>query len=368
MKVLFKTLLLGIFFLIIIGFCVCVYLLQAPPVAQPDPPKLQVHARAAMRGRPTVNSKPIAFTKDVYRFSIDQKYISNLNSGQLSNELLFNVALGQRSRYSSEVLDKELKTVFNWQKMFTDSGTAIQLRSSSPTIKVLLSGRNWFLTDSTGAGFSVERNGDVLDIYLPNLLESFEVNRTTLSADVELSVQKIGKQWLIKDNQSLQVYEIRNSKKRLDVFQQSKYPIRTFLFQIDLVSQEAFSDRTFSAELRQGFSNQNIPFSRNAKLIDGGDGVSWKVTDGTQKYYIRNEDGLLNVYLDLESKWLLVRVDDNIKGWVQRERGTIFLAPQPTLSSRQQLKEKLVAFLDSLKERVGISNQPDQTQNTELAK
>ena len=366
MKSSLKFLSLFLFIVIIIGFCFCVYILQAPPVAQPDPPKLQVHTRTAIRGRPTVNSKPIAYTKDVYRFSIDKKYISNLNSAQLSNELLFSVALGQRSRFSSEVLDKELKTVFNWQKMFADSGTEIKLRSRSSTIKVLLSGRNWLLKDSTGAGFSVERNGDALDIYLPNLQEAFNTNRTTLSADVELSVETKGKQWLIKDNQSRQTYEIRNGNKQLNIYQQSKYPIQTFLFKTDLAAMTALTEGYFSEDLREGFVIKKIPLSRNTKLIPDENDVNWRVTDGTQKYYIQNEDGLLNVYLDLESKWLLVQVDDNIKGWVQRERGTIFLPPQPTLSSRQQLKEKLVTLIEKLKEKVRISEQPDQTPNAEL--
>ena len=366
MKSFLKGLSIFLFLVIIIGFCFCVYILQAPPAAKPDPPKLQVHTRTALRGRPTVNSKPVVYTKDVYRFSIDQIYISNLNSGLLSNELLFSVALGQRTLYSAELLDNELKTVFNWQKMFTDSGAEIQLSSRSPTIKVLISGKDWFLTDSTGAGFTVQRNKDTLDIYLPNLQEAFDNNKTALSADVELSIEKNGKQWLIKDNQSLQVYEIRNSKKKLDVFQQSKYPIHTFLFNVDLAALTALTEGDFSKDLREGFLLQRIPLSRNAKLIAREDGVSWGVANGSQKYHIQKEDGQLKVLLDLESKWLLVGVNDSIKGWVQRERGTIFFPPEPTLSSRQELKEKLAALIDSLKERVGISNQPDQVPNAEL--
>ena len=366
MKSFLKGLSIFLFIVIIIGFCFCVYILQAPPVAKPDPPKLQVHTRTALRSRPTVNSKPIVYTKDVYRFSIDQIFISNLNSGLFSNELLFSVALGQRTLFSAELLDNELKTAFNWQKMFADSEAEIRLKSRSPTIKVLISGKDWFLTDSTGAGFTVQKNGDALDIYLPNLQEVFEKNKTTLSADVELSIEKIGKQWLIKDNQSLQVYEIRNKKKKLDVFQQSKYPIQTFLFNVDLAAITALTEGDFSKDLRDGFVLQRIPLSRNAKLTAREEGVSWRVTDGSQKYNIQKENGRLKVFLDLESKWLLLTDNSNIKGWAQRERGTIFLPSDPTLSSRQQLKVKLSVFLDRLKERVGISKQPNQVPNAEL--
>jgi hypothetical protein len=366
MKSFLKGLSIFLFISIIIGFCFGVYILQAPPVAKPDPPKLQVHTRTALRGRPSTNSKPIVYTKDVYRFSIDQTYISNLNSGLLSNELLFSIALGQRTLYSPELLDNELKTAFNWQKMFADSEAEIRLSSKSATIKVLISGKDWFLTDSTGAGFSVQKNRDTLDIYLPNLREAFNNKKTTLSEDVELSIEKVGKQWLIKDNQSRQAYEIRNGNKQLDVFQQSKWPIETFLFRVDLTSMTSLTEGNFSKDLYKGFESQKIPLSRNAKLIDGGDSVSWKVTDGSQKYNIQNEDGWLKVYLDLESKWLLLTDSGNIKGWVQRERGSIFLPPEPTLSSRQQLKVKLVGFLDRLKGRVGTSNQSDQVPNAEL--
>lgn len=349
MKVLLKTLFFGTLFLVIIGFCFCVYILQAPPVAQPDPPKLQVHTPTKVRGRPTVNSKPIGDTIDNYLFSIDKKYISNLNSGEFSRELLFSVVLGQRARYSAELLDKEIKTVFNWQKIFADSAREIQLSSGKPTVKVIVSGQDWILTDKAGGGYTVEKNENHLDIYLPNLLEAFDNKGTTLSADIESSIEKVGKQWLIKDKKARQNYVIRNGKEKLHILQQSKYPIQMFLFKVDLASKDFLSSGTFSAELRQGFSNQEIPLSEKAKLIADRDGVGWQITDGAQKYKIRNEDGWLRVYLDLESAWLFVQVKGDKKGWLQRERGTIFLPSEPTLSSRQQLKEKLDAFFARFK-------------------
>lgn len=162
------------------------------------------------------------------------------------------------------------------------------------------------------------------------------------------------------------MYEIRNGKKKLDVFQQSKYPIHTFLFNADLAAITALTEGDFSKDLRDGFVLQRIPLSRNTKLTTREDGISWGVTDGSQKYNIQKDDGRLKVFLDLESKWLLLGVNDSIKGWVQRERGSIFLPPEPTLSSRQQLKVKLSAFLDTLKDKVGISKQPNQVPNAEL--
>lgn len=365
MKKLLKTLLYGILFLVIIGFCFCVYILQAPPVAEPEPPKLQVHTRTALRGRPTVNSKPIVYTRDIYRFSIDKKYISNLNIGEFSRELLFSVVLGQRSRYSPELLDKELKTVFNWQKMFANSAKEVQFSSGKSTVKVILSGQDWFVTDKTGAGYAVQKNENQLDIYLPNLLEAFDNNGITLSADIESSIEKVGTQWLIKDKNARQAYEIRNSNKELKIYQQSKYPIQTFLFTVDLASEDSLSSGTFSKELREGFANQNIPLSRKAKLIAGKDDASWRITDGFQKYVIRNENARLRVYLDLESKWLFVQAKGQ-KGWLQRERGTLFSPLEPTLSSRQQLKEKMVVLIEKIKEKVGTSKESDQVKKTEL--
>ena len=366
MRSFLKTLTLGLFFVIIIGVCFCIYIFHAPPIPELEPPKLQVHKRTAVRGRPTVNSKPIFYTKDAFLFNLDKKYISNLNMGQFKRDLLFSVALGQRARFSAQLLDKELKSVFNWHQMFTDADVGIQLSPGTTTIEVLLSGQDWLLTDKTGAGYAIQKIEDQLDIYLPNLREVFNNNRKTLSADVKLTIERKGKEWLIQDNKTRQAYEIRNATKKLNVYQQSKFPIETFLFRVDLASMTALTQGNFSDALRQGFENQEIQMSyQYAKLIPEEDGVSWRVTDGNQKYNIINEDGWLKVYLNLESKWLLVRADDSKRGWVQSERGTIFMPSQPILSSRQQLKEKFVVFIDRLKGKGQSSNQPDKDQIVE---
>ena len=365
MKLFLKILTLGLFFVIIIGVCFCIYIFHAPPIPEPEPPKLQVHKRTAVRGRPTVNSKPILYTNDVFLFNLDKKYISNLNMGQFKRELLFSIALGQRARFNAQLLDKELKSVFNWHQMFADSTVGIKLSPGTPTVTVLISGQDWLLTDKLGAGYTVQKIEDQLDIYLPNLREVFNNNRTTLSADVKSTIEKKGKEWLIQDNKTRQAYEIRNATKKLSVYQQSKFPIETFLFRVDLASMTALTQGNFSEALRQGFENQEIQLSHQyAKLIPEEDGVSWRVTDRNQKYNIINEDGWLKVYLNLESKWLLVRAD-NKRGWVQSERGTIFMPPPPILSSRQQLKEKFVVFIDRLKGKDQSSNQPDKDQIVE---
>lgn len=354
MKTIFKSLTLVVLFILTVGFCFCVYILQAPPVAQPGPPKLQVHTRTALRGSPTVNSKPLAYTKAVYRFSLDRKYISNLNSGQFSPDLLFRAALAHRARLEAKQLDKELETGINWQKMFSDLTENIGFNSGAAAIEVLLSGEEWILTDHTEAGYTIVRVQDRLDVYLPNLKEAFEINKVLLSTELESSVEVPGSRWLIKDRKYKQTYEIRNGSEKLNVYQQSKFEIQTFLFEVDIASRAALAEGKLSSELRQGFLDQKISLSRSAKVSGGGDGVSWQVTDLPQKYTIRGDAGRLKVYLDLKSKWLRVRADKNMKGWMQSERGTIFHPPPPELSSRQQAKERLLVLIDRLKERAGI--------------
>jgi len=110
----------------------------------------------------------------------------------------------------------------------------------------------------------------------------------------------------------------------------------------------ALNEGSISEEIKQSFTLQEIPLSRNAKLRTIEVDNSWKVVDGSQKYIIRNENGWLKVFVDFESKWLLISAQGSMKGWVQRERGTVFTPPQHSLSSRQQLKDKLVAFFDGL--------------------
>ena len=141
MKAFLKSLTFGIIFILAIGFGIGVYLLQAPPVEQTKPPKFQSHTRTALRGRPTVNSKPIAYTKDVYRCNLDRQYISNLNSGKLERELLFSAALAHRASLKGTALDKALETATDWQKMFSNMTENIRFGPSTPTLDVLLSGR-----------------------------------------------------------------------------------------------------------------------------------------------------------------------------------------------------------------------------------
>ncbi|MDE0556475.1 MAG: hypothetical protein OXI24_19865, partial [Candidatus Poribacteria bacterium] len=60
--------------------------------------------------------------------------------------------------------------------------------------------------------------------------------------------------------------------------------------------------------------------------------------------------------LNLDSKWLRVKVDDETEGWVQRARGTIFMPSLPTVSSRQKAKEQLLVLVDQIKDKIGIAN------------
>ena len=356
MKAFLKRLTFLIIFILAIGFGICVYLLQAPPVEQKAVPKLQIHTRTALRGRPTVNSKPIVYTKDVYRFSLDQQYISNLNSGKLERELLFSAGLAHRARLKTERLDASLKTATDWQKMFADMTKDIRFRPSASAIEVLLSGEEWLLRDATGAAYTVVKTDDRVNVYLPDLREAFEANKISLSKDLKTSIKQANRRWLIEDKEYKQAYSVVNGEGKLNIFQQSKFEILTFLFEADIASQSSLAQGKLSAELIKEFIREKIPLSRRARVSASENGIGWQVTNPPLKYNIRSENNRLKVYLDLESKWLRIKVDDSTKGWVQSERGTIFEPPPPTLSSRQQVKERLLVLIDKLKERVGLSD------------
>ena len=356
MKAFLKRLTFLIIFILAVGFGICVYLLQAPPVEQKAVPKLQIHTRTALRGRPTVNSKPIVYTKDVYRFSLDQQYISNLNSGKLERELLFAAGLAHRARLKTERLDASLKTATDWQKMFADMTKDIRFRPSASPIEVLLSGEEWRLRDATGAAYTVVKTDDRVNVYLPDLREAFEANKISLSKDLKTSIKQANRRWLIEDKEYKQAYSVVNGEGKLNIFQQSKFEILTFLFEADIASQSSLAQGKLSAELIKEFIREKIPLSRRAQVSASEDGIGWQVINPPLKYNIRSENNRLKVYLDFESKWLRIKVDDSTKGWVQSERGTIFEPPPPTLSSRQQVKERLLVLIDKLKERVGLSD------------
>ena len=352
-----KRLIFFLVFILTIGGGICVYLLQAPPVEQKKAPKLQIHTRTALRGRPTVNSKPIVYTKDVYRFSLDQQYISNLNSGKLKRELVFSAGLAHRARLKAERLDASLKTGTDWQKMFTDMTKDIRFRPSAAPIEVLLSGEEWLLRDATGAAYTVVKTDSNVEVYLPDLREAFEANKISLSKDLEISVKQTNRRWLITDKAYKQAYSVVNGEGKLNVFQQSKFEILTFLFEVDAALQNALAQGNLPSKLIQEFVAEKIPLSRRARVSASEDGMGWQITSPPLKYNVRSENDRLKVYLDLESRWLRIRVDDTTKGWVQSERGTIFEPPPPTLSSRQQAKERLLVLIDRLKEKVGRSNE-----------
>ncbi len=369
MKIIFKVFFIVLFIALVIGFLFCVYVLNAPPVAQKQSPKLQVHTRSAIRGRPTTNSKPIAYTKSHYLFSVDKKYLSNLNMGVFSGEMLFSVALGQRAKYSAGLLDKELQNSFDWNKMFQDSLGGIEFKSKSPNVKVLLSSTDWTLVDENGAEYIVQRNRNELNIYLPNFEDVFSRNRVSLSNDLDFSVVKAKKQWLLQDNKFLQTYEIKSGQKKLDVLQQSKYPIETLLFKVKVnaASIDTLGKGSFTSDIHEEFEKKNIPLSKKAKLIAAEDGTSWEVVNGTQKYTIRNENGWLNVHLNLESDWLYVDISDRLSGWIPSKSGFIFYPPEPKLSSRQQLKIKIIGVMDRVKDAFGVFKKPAPPQNSELS-
>jgi hypothetical protein len=356
MKALLKSLIFLIIVILLVGLGISVYLLQAPPVEQTGVPKLQIHTRTPLRKRPTVDSMPIVYTKDVYRFSLDPQYISNLNSRKLERELLFNASLSHRAKLKAQRLDESLKVATDWQKMFSDLTENIRFRPSPSPIEVLLSGEEWQLRDATGAGYIVVRTDDNVGVYLPDLKEAFEGNKITLSTDLEISTQKTNRQWLIKDKKHEQAYSIESAEGKLHVYQQSKFTVLTFLFETDSAFQSSLAKGTLPVELIQEFVKENLPLSRRAQVSVGKDGESWTISSPPLKYDILSGTNRLKVYLHLDSKWLRVKVDDDTKGWVQRDRGTLFLPPPPTPSSRQIAKERLLVLIEKLKDKVGISN------------
>ena len=364
MKALLKSLTFGIIFILAVGFGIGVYILEAPPVEQTKVPKFQMHTRTAVRGRPVVTSKPLAYTKDVYRFNLDRQYISNLNSGKLERELLFSAALTHRARLKGAALDNALRSEIDWQKMFANMTENIRFGPSTPSLEALVSGEEWLLRNAPGAGYTVTRTGNQIDIYLPDLKNAFDTNKHGLSTDLEVSTQQTNKQWLIKDKKHGQTYRITNGKENLLVYQQSKYEILTLLFEVSLASQTSLAEGKLSQELIQGFKAAKVPLAGRAEVSAIEAGVSWQVTDLSLKYNIRSEDDRLKVYLDLDSRWLRIRADDSVKGWVQRERGTIFEPPPPIPSSRQLAKKRLLVLIETLKEKIGISNEEDKTEDT----
>jgi len=241
--------------------------------------------------------------------------------------------------------------------MFADMTKDIRFRPSASPIEVLLSGEEWLLRDTTGAAYTVVKTDSNVEVYLPDLREAFEANKTmpiSLSKDLEISIKQTNRRWLIKDNGYKQAYSVVKGEGKLNVFQQSKYEILTFLFEADATSQSFLAQGKLSSELIREFVTEKIPLSRRAQVSAREDGMSWQVTNPPLKYTIRNENNRLKVYLNLESRWLRIKVDDTTKGWVQSERGTIFEPPPPTLSSRQQAKERLLVLIDDLKEKVGF--------------
>ena len=361
MKTLLKSLTFGIIFILAVGFGIGAYILQAPPVEQTQTPKFQIHARTAVRGRPVVTSKPIAYTKDVYRFSFDRQYISNLNSGKLERELLFSAALTHRAKLKGAALDNALRSETNWQLMFANMTENIRFGPSKPVLDVLLTGEEWLLKNAPGAGYIVIRAGNQIDVYLPDLKDALAINKLELSTDLEISTQQTNREWFIKDKKHGQTYRITNGTENLILYQQSKFEILTLLFEVNLASQASLAEGKLSQELIQGFKAAKIPLAGRAKVSTVEEGVQWQVVDLSMKYNIRNEKARLKVYLDLDSRWLRVRVDDSLKGWVQKDRGTIFEPLPPIPSSRQLAKKRLLTLIDKVKARVGMSDEETKT-------
>ena len=206
---------------------------------------------------------------------------------------------------------------------------------------------------------SREQITSLISIY-PTLRTHLTPIKLSCLADLEITTEQKNKQWFIKDKKRKQTYSLTKGNEKLIVYQQSKPEILTYLFEVGLASQMPLAAGKLSPELIQGFETLKIPLSRRAQVSAGEDGVSWNIKDQSLEYNIRNENERLKVYLDLDSKWLRIRASDEITGWVQRNRGTIFEPPPPILSSRQLAKKRLLVLIDKVKAKVGTSNAEDK--------
>ena len=220
------------------------------------------------------------------------------------------------------------------------------------------------LRNAPGAGYTVIRTRNQIDVYLPDLRDALATNKIELSTDLEVATQQTNKAWFIKDKKGKQTYIIKNGNENLIVYQQSKYEILSLLFEADLTSLPSLMEGKLSQELTQGFKTLKIPIPQRVKVSTSEDGVGWHINATPLIYNIRKEDERLKVYLDLESKWLRVKIDENLKGWVQSNRGAIFEPPPPIPSSRQLAKKRLLALIETVKEKVGISDEDNKTQDT----
>ena len=436
-----KILSLNIFlFLLVIGG-VGIYVLAAPPEASKTPPKLQLYGRSALRKRPSVNSAPIAYTREEGKlvFQLGLRFLSGLNDGNLSEQLLFHVGVGSwanlerkklfrigqefqddldNSRVSEDlrqafaghdilvsqnvsvaiesigrrwlITDKQSKLIYDvwkestglniyspfdnfvvlaeWDKAFANK--TVPKLSQDATIDSHPAADTWQIINGDGASYIVRKAGNQLNVYTADLRQAFDNSGVWISQDAILSTLEKGQNWLIMDAKSQQAYDIRKESGKLNVYKRSKMEIVPLLFAVKLASQSELDNGMIPEVLAQAFKNNRIPLSPKVAVSTGEPdstvekpdstiekpdstieepNSSWLVVDNEQRYIIIKEGGQFKVYLDLQSQWLRVRIEGEIKGWVKRDQGIVIPPPPLQPTRRQYAKQRLLELADRLR-------------------
>ena len=326
-------------FWVIIG--ILVYVMIAPPIEAPkDSVKMQFHDRSALRKRPSLNSAPIAYTKEegTLMFSVGLGFLSNLDNGNISETLLLSVGLPGRKE-----IDRKVKEA-DWHQAFADYGLAL---SQKAVVLVELAGSQWRVTDKGGASYIARKNQNLIEIYSEDLQGAFENSKISLSQNATLSTKEEGWKWWITDKETEQAYDIIKEGDKLNIYKRSKLGIVSLLFSVYPADESDLDEGKISEALAQAFEKQRISLTQDVTLSKQQDN-SWLITDNQQKYIVKKGKTQFKVYLHMESEWVLVRIEGEIKGWVQKTQGVI-IQPLPVKPTRrQQAKQRLVKLVTKL--------------------
>ena len=326
-------------FWVIIG--ILAYVMTAPPIEAPkEPVKLQFHDRSALRKRPSLDSAPIAYTKEkgTLMFSVGLGFLSNLDNGNISETLMFSVGLPGRKE-----IDRKVKEA-DWHQAFADYGLAL---SQNAIVSDELPGSQWRITDRGGASYIARRGENLIDIYSENLQGAFENNKISLSQNATLSTREEGRKWWITDKETKQAYDIIKEGDKLNIYKRSKLEIVSLLFSVHPADESDLDEGKIPEPLAQAFEKKRIPLSQDVALSKQQD-RSWLITDNQQKYIVKKGETQFRVYLHMESEWVLVRIEGEIKGWVQRTQGVIIQPSPVKLTRRQRAKQRLVKLVTKL--------------------
>ena len=170
-----KTLSTMIFLVLLVIGGVGIYVLAAPPEPSTTSPKLQLYGRSALRKRPSVNSAPIAYTKEkgTLVFQLGLRFLSGLNDGTLSEQLLFQTGVGNWTNL-------EKKKLFRIEQKFQNE---LDNRRVSADLR-----------------------------------QTFADNRILLSQNSSVAIETQGSQWRITDRQSKLIYEVWKESTGLNIY------------------------------------------------------------------------------------------------------------------------------------------------------